>query len=64
VIEFFLLPMEGSEAVLGAQWLLVLGPILWGFSKLNMKFMWKGKEVELWGLTVPRNRIVDSKQIV
>jgi hypothetical protein len=64
VIEFFLIPMEGCEVVLGAQWLQVLGPILWDFSKLNMKFMWKGNEVELWGLTVPRNKFVDSKGIV
>jgi hypothetical protein len=28
-----------------------------------MKFAWKGREVKLWGLTIPRNRFVDLKGI-
>lgn len=62
-IYLFLLLMEDCEAVLGSQWLRVLGPILWDFAKLHMKFTWNGNEVELWGLLVPRNQFVDSKEI-
>jgi hypothetical protein len=63
-LEFFLLPMEGCEAVLGAQWLRMLGQIMWDFANLYMKFTWKGKDMELWGMSVPRNRFVDSKGIL
>jgi hypothetical protein len=47
VIDYYLLPVEGCEVVLGAQWLRLLGPIIWNFAKLHMKFTWKGEETEL-----------------
>lgn len=56
--------MEGCEAVLGAQWLRMLGQIMWDFANLYMKVTWKVKDVELWGMSVPRNRFVDSKGIL
>lgn len=31
--------MGGCNAVLGVQWLRTLGPVLWDFDKLYMKFM-------------------------
>ncbi|TXG69870.1 hypothetical protein EZV62_004805 [Acer yangbiense] len=48
-VDFYLLPLGGYDAVLGAQWLRLLGPILWDFSKLLMKFRIKGKVLELQG---------------
>uniref|UniRef100_A0A2N9GX58 Integrase catalytic domain-containing protein n=1 Tax=Fagus sylvatica TaxID=28930 RepID=A0A2N9GX58_FAGSY len=50
-VDFFILPLEGYEAVLGTQWLRTLGEILWDFSKLTMKFQWNGRLVMLKGLT-------------
>jgi hypothetical protein len=38
-VDFYILPIEGCEAVLGAVWLNLLGPILWDFSRLWMSFM-------------------------
>ncbi len=32
VIDILLLPLEGCEAVLGIQWLQMLGPIWWIFT--------------------------------
>ena len=51
LLIFFILPLEGYEAVLGTQWLRTLGEILWDFSKLTMKFQWNGRLVMLKGLT-------------
>jgi hypothetical protein len=36
--------------VLGVDWLSTLGPILWDFAKLTMKFQYHHKEVLLQGL--------------
>ena len=63
VSDFYLLPLEGFDAVLGAQWLSTLGPILWDFSRMNMKFSMEGKTIELQGLTKPTNRLVNEKEI-
>ena len=35
-IDFYRLSLEGCDAVLGAQWLRMLRPILWDFSSLFM----------------------------
>ena len=51
VSDFYLLPLEGFDAVLGAQWLITLGPIQWDFSRMNMKFRMEGKIIELQDLT-------------
>ena len=55
--DFFILPLEGYEAVLGTQWLRTLGEILWDFSKLVMKFHCDGNQIILKGLT---DKVVDS----
>ncbi|KAK2999353.1 hypothetical protein RJ639_024546 [Escallonia herrerae] len=49
-VNLYLLPLEGCDAVLGAQWHSTLGPITWDFSKLEMSFKVNGKEVMLQGL--------------
>jgi hypothetical protein len=61
VVDFFLLALEGSDAVLGTQWFQTLGPIWWDFGKLWMKFWWKGRELELRGMKAPKDRVVENQ---
>ncbi|GAV82384.1 RVP_2 domain-containing protein [Cephalotus follicularis] len=49
VVDFFLLPLEDYEVVLGIDWLRTLGDISWNFAKLVIKFMLNGKQVVLKG---------------
>ena len=57
-VDFYILPLEGYEAVLGTQWLRALGEILWNFSKMTMRFNISGKEILLKGLTRPKDKVV------
>lgn len=57
-VDFYILPLEGYEAVLGTQWLRTLGEILWNFSKMTMRFNISGKEILLKGLTRPKDKVV------
>uniref|UniRef100_A0A803N656 Uncharacterized protein n=1 Tax=Chenopodium quinoa TaxID=63459 RepID=A0A803N656_CHEQI len=36
--DVFLLPLSGSDLVLGIQWFVQVGPVLWDFSNLTMEF--------------------------
>ena len=49
ITDFFLLPIDDYEAVLGIEWLTTLGDVSWNFSKLIMKFYCKGKHIILRG---------------
>ncbi|GMY21813.1 RVP_2 domain-containing protein [Fagus crenata] len=60
ISDFYLLPLKGFDAVLGAQWLATFGPILWDFSKMSMRFHLNGREVEWKRLTTPTNRMIDE----
>jgi len=48
--ELFILPLAGCDIVMGIQWLRTLGPIMWDFTKLQMKFQYGGKSCMLLGL--------------
>lgn len=63
-VDFYILPLEGYDVVLGTQWLSTLGPIEWDFSKMEMTFKVNGKEVTLRGLSSPTNKIVSSPKIL
>ena len=60
-IDFYLLPLEGYEVVLGAQWLRMLGMIEWDFSKLLMRFQYGGKRISLQGMSNPHKQIYGNK---
>ena len=49
ITDLFLLPLDGCDVVLGAQWLRTLGDIIWNFSQLTMRFQDQGKEVCIRG---------------
>lgn len=46
-MDFQLVDLGGSNAVLGIQWLQLLGWILTDYERLTMKFIWAGKTVQL-----------------
>ncbi|KAL4295662.1 hypothetical protein GQ457_12G011410 [Hibiscus cannabinus] len=48
--DFLVLPLKGSDVVLGIQLLATLGAINWNFATLEMKFMQDGRVVTLKGL--------------
>ncbi|XP_059441736.1 uncharacterized protein LOC132174039 [Corylus avellana] len=63
VIDFFLLPLDLCDIVLGMQWLRTLGPILWDFERMFMRFTWKGREVVIRGMRPPLNRVVEERSL-
>lgn len=46
-LDWFVLDLEGSNVVLGMQWLKTLGPILTYWSKLNMEIHYRGQHIHL-----------------
>jgi hypothetical protein len=54
--NFYVLPLDVSDIVLGIQWLRTLGPILWDFDNLTMCF-WRDRRRVWWtgvGSMAPR----------
>ncbi|XP_070028898.1 uncharacterized protein [Nicotiana sylvestris] len=47
--DFFVIPLDGFDIVLGVIWLQTLGPILWDFITLEMSFNSNGKQVVFQG---------------
>uniref|UniRef100_A0A2N9EXV4 RNA-directed DNA polymerase n=1 Tax=Fagus sylvatica TaxID=28930 RepID=A0A2N9EXV4_FAGSY len=50
-VDFYILPLEGYDMVLGTHWLRTLGEIVWDFSKLTMRFTSNGEDVVLRGIS-------------
>ena len=49
-MDLYLLPIYGADIVLGVQWLAGLGPILFDYRELYMRFFFEGAQVTLHGL--------------
>lgn len=45
--DMLILPIGGCGMVLGIQWLVTLGDIMWNFRKLKMEFSVNGKKISL-----------------
>ncbi|KAJ4795897.1 polyprotein [Rhynchospora pubera] len=58
--DLFVLDLEGSDVVLGVQWLETLGPILTDWSKLHMEFNYKGHQIHLQGESKPNAKAISS----
>lgn len=56
------LPVTGCDVVLGVQWLVTLGPILWNFSAFSMQFQMGSKWVTLQGAHFNKIEMLNSKQ--
>lgn len=62
-VDFFVISLEGCDAVLGAQWLATLGSILWDFALLTVAFQWQGQLVTLGGVQPPASQAVDQRRM-
>lgn len=63
VADLLLLPLSGSDAVMGVQWFATLGPILWDFKILTMEFKQNGRKVKLRGATTQKLKGIGSDQL-
>jgi hypothetical protein len=63
ILEFFLIDLQGYDAVLRAQWLKTLGPILWNFASLHMSYIWQGQKVTLVGVNSPSNWLLEGPKM-
>ncbi|KAF5470911.1 hypothetical protein F2P56_011397 [Juglans regia] len=61
--DLLTLKLGGCDIVLGVQWLLSLGPILWDFGKLSMQFTYKGVLTCLKALTATSSNLVDDVEV-
>lgn len=53
-VDLILLPIYGVDLVLGVQWMLKLGPVLFYYTNLWMEFDFNGQRIRLHGLTQPQ----------
>lgn len=44
-VDLFVMPLAGYDLVLGTQWMVTLGPIVWNFQTRTMSFRRHGREV-------------------
>lgn len=52
VADVIVLPLVCRDLILGVQWLKSLGPILWDFDRLQMKFTISGRKILLRGADI------------
>lgn len=62
IVDLFLLPMDGTDVVLGIQWFKTLGKIVTDYTELSMKFIWNGKMVSWTGeKMINEDTLVESR---
>ncbi|XP_074355720.1 uncharacterized protein LOC141695370 [Apium graveolens] len=61
--DVLLLPLTGSDMVLGVQWFSNLGPVLWDFAKLTMQFKHNGQKVSLRGMGSKKLKSITSSKM-
>ncbi|GAV68599.1 hypothetical protein CFOL_v3_12102, partial [Cephalotus follicularis] len=59
-VDVYILPLEGYDALLGAQLFRTLGTIVWNFADMRMKFQLRDKIIELKGVYSSPEKIVDD----
>ena len=58
--DLIFIPLGGCNMVLGIQWLAELGPTLWDFNNLRMKFIVDGRKFVLRGATTGPKKLVST----
>nr|CAD1837126.1 unnamed protein product [Ananas comosus var. bracteatus] len=61
--DLLLLSLRGCDMVLGIQWLIQLGPILWDFKQLRMEFQVKDRKVVLKGSQGADLKMIEGKEL-
>jgi len=54
IIDCYSIKLDGYDFVLGVNWLSSLGPIIWDFNNLTMKFWRNGRRIIWTSLSKPR----------
>jgi len=62
-IDLMLLPLEGCQVVLGAQWLSSSDDMIFNFKKLQLQFQYQGSSILWQGIQPPDNKVLTSKKI-
>ncbi|KAL4301768.1 hypothetical protein GQ457_10G007190 [Hibiscus cannabinus] len=60
--DFLVLPIKGSDVVLGIQWLVTLGAIKWNFATMEMEFLQGEKMITLKGLHPKPLEWIESRE--
>ena len=63
-MDLFILPIQGTDVVLGIQWFELLGPMITNYKLLRMDFQWKGKAVHLIGEAQINDEFLQGKQFM
>lgn len=61
--DLYILPISGTDVVLGIQWLKTLGPIVTDYASLIMQLNWNGSPVHLKGIQDPNISEISSNQL-
>jgi len=61
--DMLLLPLGYCDLVLGIEWLITLGDILWNFDKLTMEFNVQGRRHVLCGSMAPKIKPTPKQQL-
>ena len=62
ILDFYILPLRGCDIVLGVQWLITVGPILWDFQNLTMQFQLGHMQIQWTGLKAGQVQVMTQKQ--
>lgn len=60
--NLYVLTLGGCDVVLGVDWLRSLGSIAWIFSDFTMKFDFRGSEVQLQGIQLPKATLEEEER--
>ncbi|XP_077219125.1 uncharacterized protein LOC143853291 [Tasmannia lanceolata] len=61
--DLFILPLHGTDVVLGVQWLIPLGPVTFDYRHLSMSFKWNSTNVTLFGEQLPTVHSIQPSQL-